>query len=206
MPIARAIARAARAYFEFAARAIAPPGPAFVAVGGLSGTGKSVLARMLAPAVGADARAPSSCAPTSSAKRFSGWAKPRNCRVPPTPTRSTPAFTPRSATRLAASSPPGTPSLSTRCSQGRRSAPPLRKLAKSARLAAAGAVPHGRHRDQAGPRRGPRPRCLRCRCGRGAGAGALRTGPPGMGEDRCLRDAGSHPGPRQGSPAPSLID
>jgi predicted kinase len=44
------IARAARAYFEFAARAIAPPGPAFVAVGGLSGTGKSVLARMLAPA------------------------------------------------------------------------------------------------------------------------------------------------------------
>jgi uncharacterized protein len=45
------IARAARAYFEFAARAIAPPGSAFVAVGGLSGTGKSVLARMLAPAV-----------------------------------------------------------------------------------------------------------------------------------------------------------
>ena len=45
------IARAARAYFEFAARAIAPPGPAFVAVGGLSGTGKSLLARMLAPAV-----------------------------------------------------------------------------------------------------------------------------------------------------------
>ena len=45
------IARAARAYFDFAARAIAPPGSAFVAVGGLSGTGKSVLARMLAPAV-----------------------------------------------------------------------------------------------------------------------------------------------------------
>jgi uncharacterized protein len=45
------IARAARAYFDFAARAIAPPDPAFVAVGGLSGTGKSVLARMLAPAL-----------------------------------------------------------------------------------------------------------------------------------------------------------
>jgi uncharacterized protein len=43
------VARAARAYFDFALRAIAPPGPAFVAVGGLSGTGKSVLARMLAP-------------------------------------------------------------------------------------------------------------------------------------------------------------
>jgi uncharacterized protein len=45
------IARAARAYFDFALRAIVPPGPAFVAVGGLSGTGKSVLARMLAPAL-----------------------------------------------------------------------------------------------------------------------------------------------------------
>jgi uncharacterized protein len=46
-----ALARAARAYFDFALRAVAPPGPAFVAVGGLSGTGKSVLARMLAPAL-----------------------------------------------------------------------------------------------------------------------------------------------------------
>jgi uncharacterized protein len=43
------IARSARAYFDFAARGIAPPAPAFVAVGGLSGTGKSKLARMLAP-------------------------------------------------------------------------------------------------------------------------------------------------------------
>jgi uncharacterized protein len=46
-----AIARMARAYFDFAARAIAPPKPRFVAVGGLSGTGKSKLARMLAPDV-----------------------------------------------------------------------------------------------------------------------------------------------------------
>ncbi len=45
------IARAARAYFDFAARAIAPPAPRFVAIGGLSGTGKSKLARMLAPSV-----------------------------------------------------------------------------------------------------------------------------------------------------------
>src|SRR5262249_29743770 len=45
------IARAARAYFDSAGRAIAPPRPAFVAIGGLSGTGKSVLARMLASVV-----------------------------------------------------------------------------------------------------------------------------------------------------------
>jgi len=43
------IATAARGYFAFALDAIAPPAPKFVAVGGLSGTGKSVLARALAP-------------------------------------------------------------------------------------------------------------------------------------------------------------
>ncbi|HUD87393.1 MAG TPA: phosphotransferase, partial [Xanthobacteraceae bacterium] len=43
------IARAARTYFDFARRAIAPPKPQFIAVGGLSGTGKSRLARALAP-------------------------------------------------------------------------------------------------------------------------------------------------------------
>ncbi|MGH8265524.1 MAG: phosphotransferase, partial [Steroidobacteraceae bacterium] len=43
------IAQAAKAYFDFAQRAIAPPNPTFIAVGGLSGTGKSRLARALAP-------------------------------------------------------------------------------------------------------------------------------------------------------------
>ena len=45
------IAASARAYFDFAARAIVPPRPEFIAVGGLSGTGKSKLARMMAPEV-----------------------------------------------------------------------------------------------------------------------------------------------------------
>jgi len=43
------IRRAARAYFDLAGRLIEPPPPRLVAVGGLSGTGKSVLARALAP-------------------------------------------------------------------------------------------------------------------------------------------------------------
>lgn len=46
------IARSARAYFAFACKIIAPEQPRMVAVGGLSGTGKSVLARALAPLVG----------------------------------------------------------------------------------------------------------------------------------------------------------
>jgi aminoglycoside phosphotransferase family enzyme/predicted kinase len=44
-----AIAKSAQAYIAFAQRAIAPPAPKLIAVGGLSGTGKSRLARMLAP-------------------------------------------------------------------------------------------------------------------------------------------------------------
>ncbi len=43
------IAQAARGYFDLAVRAIAPPAPQLVAVGGLSGTGKSTLAREIAP-------------------------------------------------------------------------------------------------------------------------------------------------------------
>jgi uncharacterized protein len=47
-----AIAKSARDYFAFARKAIEPPAPKFIAVGGLSGTGKTQLARMLAPHVG----------------------------------------------------------------------------------------------------------------------------------------------------------
>src|SRR4029077_2194356 len=45
----RAIAKAAKAYFQFACGSIAPPVPMPVAIGGLSGAGKSVLARAIAP-------------------------------------------------------------------------------------------------------------------------------------------------------------
>jgi len=43
------VMQSARAYFELAQLTIRPPAPKLVAVGGLSGTGKSVLARALAP-------------------------------------------------------------------------------------------------------------------------------------------------------------
>ena len=43
--------QSARAYFELARLTIAPEAPVLIAVGGLSGTGKSLLARALAPSV-----------------------------------------------------------------------------------------------------------------------------------------------------------
>jgi len=46
-----ALAQSARTYFGFAGAFITPPAPTLLAIGGLSGTGKSVLARMLAPDV-----------------------------------------------------------------------------------------------------------------------------------------------------------
>jgi aminoglycoside phosphotransferase family enzyme/predicted kinase len=48
-PQLAAITRSAQAYFAFACRAIAPPDPRCIAIGGLSGSGKSRLARALAP-------------------------------------------------------------------------------------------------------------------------------------------------------------
>jgi predicted kinase len=45
------IERSARTYFDWARRFMAPEKPVMVAVGGLSGTGKSLLARALAPAL-----------------------------------------------------------------------------------------------------------------------------------------------------------
>ena len=48
------IRQSARVYFELALRLIQPAAPTLIAVGGLSGTGKSVLARALAPCVSPD--------------------------------------------------------------------------------------------------------------------------------------------------------
>jgi predicted kinase len=45
------VAETAHAYFELARQSINPPAPKLVAIGGLSGTGKSVLAHALAPAI-----------------------------------------------------------------------------------------------------------------------------------------------------------
>jgi len=51
-PARPTIERSARKYFDCACRLIEPPPPLLVAVGGLSGTGKSALARALAPTLG----------------------------------------------------------------------------------------------------------------------------------------------------------
>ena len=111
------IARAAKAYFDFARRAIAPPAPSFVAVGGLSGTGKSQLARALAPHVDP---MPGAVIVRSDVERKAlfGIAETDKLAGRGLYARGHAlASTPRSPTRRAASSRPAIRSSSMRCSR-----------------------------------------------------------------------------------------
>ena len=76
------IGNSARKYFESARRFIAPAPPVLVAVGGLSGTGKSVLAR--ARPHSAPRPAPCCCARTSSASCCSARTSMTSSRTRPT--------------------------------------------------------------------------------------------------------------------------
>jgi uncharacterized protein len=74
-----AIAQSARGYFDWALRFITPPAPVLVAVGGLSGTGKSALARALAPAI---APAPGSAVLRSDVERKALSGRPETEPLP----------------------------------------------------------------------------------------------------------------------------
>jgi aminoglycoside phosphotransferase family enzyme/predicted kinase len=74
------IARQARTYFDWARRFIAPGKPVLVAVGGLSGTGKSVLARALAPQF---APSPGAVVLRSDAERKALFGKREDEALPP---------------------------------------------------------------------------------------------------------------------------
>ena len=75
-----AIATSARAYFHLARDLIAPPTPRLIAVGGPSGTGKSVLARALAPLV---APAPGAVVLRSDVERKRMFGVAETERLPP---------------------------------------------------------------------------------------------------------------------------
>ncbi len=90
-----AIEASAREYFSFALDIMKPRPPLLIAVGGLSGTGKSVLRGRWRP-ISVSRRAPSCCAPTSSVKPFSASTSCRPCRrthmLPRLPRRSMPRW------------------------------------------------------------------------------------------------------------------
>lgn len=85
----------ARRYFDLARTLIHPAAPHLIAVGGLSGTGKTVLAQALAPVV-APLREPSCCAATLSVSGCSGSRRRTACRRPLTHRSTRPASTIRS--------------------------------------------------------------------------------------------------------------
>lgn len=74
-----AIETGARKYFDFARRFIAPAPPILVAVGGLSGTGKSALARALAPDI---APAPGAVVLRSDVERKTLFGKDEHDKLP----------------------------------------------------------------------------------------------------------------------------
>ena len=76
----QAIAAQAKAYFAVACDLITPPPPRLVAIGGLSGTGKSVLARALAPDL---APAPGAVLLRSDVERKAMFGVPENEKLPP---------------------------------------------------------------------------------------------------------------------------
>jgi aminoglycoside phosphotransferase family enzyme/predicted kinase len=69
----------AREYFRLAQRLIAPPAPQLVAIGGLSGTGKSTIARALAPALPPP---PGAVVLRSDVERKALFGKPETERLP----------------------------------------------------------------------------------------------------------------------------
>ncbi len=91
-PAERDAARAgARAYFVLACRLIAPPPPVLVGIGGLSGTGKSMLARSLAPDLGP---APGAVVLRSDVERKALAGVAETARLPPT------TYTPDSSAKV----------------------------------------------------------------------------------------------------------
>jgi len=76
-----AITEAAKAYFSLAVRLLSPPPPTLVAVGGLSGTGKSSVARALAPFV---APVPGALVLRSDVERKNLFGVDETERLPPT--------------------------------------------------------------------------------------------------------------------------
>jgi aminoglycoside phosphotransferase family enzyme/predicted kinase len=75
-----AIARMAESYFKAALQFISPPPPMLLAVGGLSGTGKSLLARALAPDIGP---APGALLLRSDVERKRAFGKTEIEKLPP---------------------------------------------------------------------------------------------------------------------------
>ena len=170
------IAVMARAYFDFAIRAIVPPPPEFVAVGGFSGTGKSRLARMLAPEVNP---MPGAVILRSDVERKALFGVGETEKLPPG------AYTDEINARVYAT-------LADKADRVRRRRPfrdrrcgiraparasQHRRNGKSRETHSPGTFPHRRCAGPPRPRGRPYGRCLRCRRGCGAGAGAFRHRP-----------------------------
>ena len=181
------IANAARAYFTLACELIAPPAATLVAVGGLSGTGKSVLARRLAPHV---LPVPGAVWLRSDVERKALFGVGETERLPAE------AYTAEAGARVYAS----LNAKAKRIIAAGHSAVIDAVFARPDERAAAAAISDRFHglfltADLATrvARVGrPSPRCLRCRRQGRARAGGLRSRHARLAQDRRVRHAGGH--------------
>ena len=195
-PEQAAIARSARAYFDFARQAITPPPPKFVAVGGLSGTGKTKLARVLAPEL---KPMPGAVIVRSDVERkalfgvdetdklaASGYTDEVTVRVYATLADK--------ARRILAA---GHSVIVDAVFAQPQERAALVEIGKLGGISPVRTVPDGRPQDPPRPRRRACTRCVRCRRQDRPGAGKLRSRPARMDRGGCLWNARKHPGARK---------
>ena len=166
------IAQSARAYFALAGRLLAPPPPRLLAVGGLSGTGKSLLARALAAEILPE---PGAVVLRSDVERKALFGLAETDRLPQAglhARRHGPSL--RHARRQGAARARRRPFGDRgRGVRRRRRAGGDRAGRAAGRIPRA--VPDRRSQRPACPRRRAQRRCLRCRRGGRAPAGAIRS-------------------------------
>ncbi len=195
-PEQAAIARSARVYFDFARRAITPPPPKFVAVGGLSGTGKTKLARMLAPDL---KPMPGAVIVRSDVERKAQFGVGETEKLPADAytdevTLRVYAMLADKARRVLAAGHSVIVDAAFARPQERAA---LAEIGKIGRISPVWTVPYSRPQDPTCPRRLPCTRCVRCRRRGRTSARKLRFRPARMDRSGRLWNARKHAGARK---------
>ena len=185
--------RRQRTYFELARQLIHPPAPTLVAVGGLSGTGKSVLAQRPRARCHATAGSRRVAHATSCESSNSGSMKRIGCpRSAYQPEMTAEDLRRPRATRLANSFQGHSVVVdAVFAAESERAA--IRDAARRLNIQVCRPLSSDRSCDQAEPRRPARGRCIRRHARDCRTSGKIRYRRGRLGDHRCFRNAGANP-------------